>query len=215
VAQPISAETSGIETYKTIDRSMQPKNTRRDTSATGPVGPTRHCIFLTSVGLIMALDNFSWVIPQKLAGSALPGGRLSTVRPFLESDIRELTGQGVSCLVSLLRVHPMLPQVCDEHGLCWLSYPIEDFGLPDDQRSFDSLITDLVGRIEAGGSVCVHCRMGVGRTGIVLACVVGRLFGIPGQQAIRTVRKVRTAIETGEQVAFVEEFCGATAAKGS
>jgi protein-tyrosine phosphatase len=163
----------------------------------------------------MALNNFSWVIPGKLAGSAIPGGRLSSVRPFLESDIRELKREGVDCLVSLLKVHPVLGEVCEETGVEWIQYPIEDFGLPTDPDAFEKLVSGLVARIESGKRVCVHCRMGIGRTGVVLACVVGRLFGIPGAQAIRTVRKIRDAIETDGQAAFVEDFCASTPTKGS
>ncbi len=163
----------------------------------------------------MALNNFSWVIPGKLAGSALPGGRLASVRPFLESDIRDLKNEGVDTLVSLLKTHPVLSKVCEETGVEWLQYPINDFGLPQDRAAFEELVAGLVDRIEAGRAVCVHCRMGVGRTGVVLACIVGRLFGIPGAQAMRTVRKGRSAIETDEQAAFVEEFCVATASKGT
>ena len=160
----------------------------------------------------MALSNFSWVIPGSLAGSAIPGGRLWTARPFVASDIGELKENAISCLVSLLSMPSFTGDLCAERHIEWIEYPIEDFGLPADRESFAALIRGLVERIEAGVSVCVHCRMGIGRTGITLACIVGRRYGISGQQAIRVVRRTRSAIETDEQIRFVEAFCAYGAA---
>lgn len=155
----------------------------------------------------MALVNFSWVIPGKLAGSGLPGGRVGAVREFLEPDIRELESNGVRVLVSLQRVPELFGTVCAENGIEWIHYPIEDFGVPHDLEAYSGLIDALVERIEHDKPVCIHCRAGVGRTGMALACTVARLYGVSGQQAIRTVQRQRTAIDTPAQTSFVQAFC--------
>lgn len=155
----------------------------------------------------MALHNFSWVIPDKLAGSALPGGLPGAPEDYIRSDIRDLHDSGVRCLLSLQRVPDVFGSVCADEGLEWIHYPIEDFGVPRDLTGFKSMIDNAVGHIERGQPVCAHCRAGIGRTGMVLACMVGALFGVSGERAMRTVRKVRTALDTGEQISFVKDFC--------
>jgi hypothetical protein len=155
----------------------------------------------------MALQQFSWVIPQKLAGSALLGEREDAPWHAVESDVREFHARGVRCLVSLERVPGGFGQACSQLGIEWIGYPIRDFAVPADPLTFSDLIDTIVERVDSGVPVCVHCRGGVGRTGMVLACVVARLFGVSADQGIRTVRRVRTAMDTEEQESFVRGFC--------
>ncbi|MBD3343955.1 MAG: hypothetical protein GF401_02710, partial [Chitinivibrionales bacterium] len=49
----------------------------------------------------MALKNFSWIIPDTLAGSALPGGAMYLNDEYALSDLRELYELGVRRLISL------------------------------------------------------------------------------------------------------------------
>ncbi len=157
----------------------------------------------------MALHNFSWVIPNRLAGSALPGGMIGVPDDYILSDLAELHEHGVRCLVSLQRMPVQFGELCDRAGLEWVHYPIEDFSVPRDRGGFDSLIDRLIDRMAQQTPVCVHCRAGVGRTGMVLASLVGAFLDIDGDRAIRAVRKTRSALDTPEQVAFVHEFCTA------
>jgi len=60
--------------------------------------------------------------------------------------------------------------------------------------------------IHSGLSVCVHCYAGIGRTGLVLACLAGRLLGMSGREAVRLVRSAREAFDTEEQVRFVHAY---------
>jgi len=58
----------------------------------------------------MALHNFSWVIPNLLAGSALPGGRTITGSLYRESDLWDLREEGVDVVVPLLSVDESFQQ---------------------------------------------------------------------------------------------------------
>ncbi len=151
------------------------------------------------------LDNFSWVIPHKLAGAALPGGYTGSDSAEL-SDLRDLHRRGVRCLVSLTSSASHFGPLCRQAGLIWHYFPISDFGIPPDARDFHLLVSLIIGHIQRGEPVCAHCYAGIGRTGLVLCCVVGRYLQLSGAEAIRTVQILRPALETGEQERFVHKF---------
>jgi protein-tyrosine phosphatase len=54
--------------------------------------------------------------------------------------------------------------------------------------------------------VCVHCHAGIGRTGLVLACAIGRYLALSSEKAIAVVRRVRLSIETVVPEDFIKEF---------
>lgn len=152
--------------------------------------------------------NFSWVIPGRLAGAALPGGYAGSPHDAL-TDLRDLRELGVRCLVSLTDSASFLGPLCEQAGLSWLFSPIPDFGIPDDEEAFDTLVETLLRRLEEGVPVCAHCYAGIGRTGLLLSCLVGRHLGLPPEAAIRRVRAARAALETSEQERFVLRYLGA------
>lgn len=149
--------------------------------------------------------NFSWVLPGALAGSALPGGYAAGAQPALD-DLRELRELGVRCLVSLSDRAEAFGPLCEQAGLEWLYHPIPEFGIPEDEEGFDALVRELQGRLQRGVSVCAHCYAGVGRTGLLLCCLVGRHLRLPAAEAIARVRAARRAIETPEQERWVHRF---------
>jgi hypothetical protein len=157
------------------------------------------------------IDNFSWVIRGKLAGSAIPdeayGGRTAFFnKGTIATDLADLYGRGIRCLVSLTARAADLDPHCRAAGLDWHYYPITDFGIPDSIDSFDNLITGIIDSMNRNRPVCVHCFAGIGRTGLVLCCAVGKYLQLPAARAIATVRKVRSALETREQESFVRRY---------
>ena len=152
------------------------------------------------------VDNFSWVIDGLLCGAALPGGGWSGPGGILRGDLADLHDRGVRVLVSLLEVPAELGRLCGTLGIEWLSYPIDNFSVPTDPPSFDLLIEGILKRMERGLPVCAHCFAGVGRTGLVLTCALGRRLGLDAARAIRAVRRFRSALETPEQERFVARY---------
>lgn len=143
------------------------------------------------------VTNFSWVIPSKLAGCSLPHS---------ERDIQWLSSQGIRNLVSLTRPDHEIGSLCQDAGITWMPYYIPDFSVPQDGCGFDHLVRTIVNEVEKEHACCVHCHAGIGRTGLLLACVVGTLFGVDGASAIATIKKMRPAIDTDEQIGFVSSY---------
>jgi protein-tyrosine phosphatase len=101
-----------------------------------------------------------------------------------------------------------LLQKAEEEGIEVLHLPIPNYGVPADPEADDyrPLIEDVVERLERGKTVVIHCRGGLGRSGMVAASVLVAL-GRPAGEAIEIVREARKgAIETPDQEDRVRWF---------
>ena len=84
---------------------------------------------------------------------------------------------GVDTVVSLLEEEALQLDLSDEaaaagnHGLRFISFPIPDRGVPSSARDATCLPAGIVAELENGRNVAVHCRQGVGRSGLI-ACGV-------------------------------------------
>jgi atypical dual specificity phosphatase len=133
--------------------------------------------------------------PGVLPFSAL-GGRTGKDEA-LESELSRLKAAGVGALVSL--TEDALPEESVRAaGLDYLHLPVPDMAPPtgEDVERFVAFVEASVG---ARRPVAVHCTVGRGRTGTMLACYLVKRGAGPGE-AIQRVRKDRPgSIETHEQ----------------
>jgi len=143
----------------------------------------------------------------------LPGRIGLMAAPSARADLRELREMGVDLLVPLVEDHELelldiawLPRVALDLGMAVLRLPIVDMGVPE-RASAAAVVTRILGKVRAGGTVVVHCRGGLGRTGTLAACCLV-VLGAPAEQAIAAVRAVRPgSIETRGQWDFVCGWC--------
>ena len=87
---------------------------------------------------------------------------------------------------------------------CDISVPTQDFSVPDPKQLEEGIRKALV-MVSKGEPVYVGCMGGVGRTGLFLAVL---LKAVGEKQPIKKVRDYYNphAVETKEQVKFVEDF---------
>ena len=133
-------------------------------------------------------DNFSWLIEDKLAGSAIPTSK---------DEVKWLQEEGVKSIVTI-REEPLDDDwTSDVNYLHVLS---DDMGVPtfDDLKNSVDFIHD---RIENNEPVLVHCLAGLGRTGTILACYLIKYQKMSAEDAIQHVRKKRH----GSIQSFVQE----------
>jgi len=154
----------------------------------------------------MALHNFSWVIPNLLAGSALPGGRTITGSLYRESDLWDLREEGVDVVVPLLSVDESFGREVEKTGMKWLYFPITDFDVPRDDEGFRILVQQVLSCMQNNQAVCAHCYAGIGRTGLLLACVVGTYFDMNAKEALDLLASKRKSFDAGPQIDFVRNF---------
>lgn len=88
--------------------------------------------------------------------------------------------------------------LCLKNGIEYVSFPIPDRGLPDTSQA-NTLIQNLHQEICSGKHVVIHCRAGIGRTGIIAGGVLVK-FGLSAGEAFSLISKAR-----GVQVPDTEE----------
>jgi protein-tyrosine phosphatase len=62
--------------------------------------------------------------------------------------------------------------LCEKNNIKFISYPIKDRGLPPSVQEFAQLTKVIYKQIIEGTNTVIHCRAGIGRTGIVAAGVL-------------------------------------------
>ena len=95
-------------------------------------------------------------------------------------------------------------EFCRAHGIEFASFPIPDGGVPASLADGVALARRLAQVVEAGGTVGVHCRACIGRSGMIAAAVLMAL-GRSEFQALEAVAAGRGLCvpETPEQRAWV------------
>ncbi len=135
----------------------------------------------------------------------------------LDQDLRRLREAfGASVLVCLVEDHELellgiadLPNRARSAGIHVVFHPIPDVGVPKEMEKVLWLVRLVLAAAEAGDNVVVHCRGGLGRSGLLVACSLVAQGHDPAR-AIRTVRAVRPgAVETTAQERFVTDFAAA------
>jgi hypothetical protein len=78
----------------------------------------------------------------------------------------------------------------NEHSMEFVSFPIADMGLPESINDFARLSQKLFHQVEAGINTLIHCRAGIGRSGLLVAAVLLH-GGRSVQQAFTQVTQMR------------------------
>jgi protein-tyrosine phosphatase len=116
---------------------------------------------------------------------------------WLEEEIIKLKKQNIGSWVSLLEQHEITelglrnqPALCSKHDLEYINFPIVDRNIPEKGTKMDSLIDQLYQKIQNGNSVVIHCRMGIGRSSIIAACVLLKQ-GFKTEQILQKITSAR------------------------
>ncbi len=145
-------------------------------------------------------------------GLTLQPGRRDRGRD-LPTDLAALRAEGAQVLIALL-TRPELEAVgvpdyltaAEAAGFQVIHAPMPDQGVPAAAEA-QALLTRIEAALCGGAGVVVHCLGGLGRSGLVAACLL-RARGVPAADALAQVRAARDprAIESPAQVAFVQAW---------
>ena len=98
-------------------------------------------------------------------------------------------------------------QATEHNSISFISFPIPDRGVPASFGDAASLMTRIADQLDAGKNVAVHCRQGVGRSGMIAAGVLVTSGASP-EEAMQAVSSARGAEvpETIEQRRWMQQL---------
>lgn len=146
--------------------------------------------------------NFSYIIPGVLAGSSMPRGR---------QDLERLVNEGIEVLVTAME-ESLNEDLVKDVGLEYHYYPVPPYGTPTLQQINDFVDLVNTNRVK-NRPVAIHCFMGWGRTGTLLAAYLIS-EGMSADEAINEVREKRSgSIETRGQEQILHRYAQELAAR--
>jgi protein-tyrosine phosphatase len=138
----------------------------------------------------------------------------------LADEIAGWRRAGIGAIVSLLKPEEEREfnleneeREAQTQGMEFISLPITDRGVPDAETDLTSTLERLDAILSGGRDVVVHCRQGIGRTGLLAACLlISR--GLLPEDAIRRLTAARGAPvpETLEQRRWIDHYAVISAA---
>jgi protein-tyrosine phosphatase len=146
-------------------------------------------------------------------------GRLAiATRPrggdWLEDETNGWRRAGIDVVISLLESDEADQldldderRAAESNGIRFISFPIPDRGVPASVSAAMSLMTGVASALEEGKNVAVHCRQGIGRSGLIAAGILATC-GMQPDQAIEIVSAARglPIPETPDQRLWVQQL---------
>lgn len=158
----------------------------------------------------LPLPNCYWVLPGRLLAGEYPGGGTAELT---RERLSRLTKAGIDFFVDLTRAQEttaydaFLPA-----GIRYLRRSIADHGIPAAPAEMAEILASLRDGLRQGRMVYLHCRAGIGRTGMVAGCLLVE-HGFSGEEALRELNRLwrqsaRSALwpvvpETADQAEYV------------
>jgi protein-tyrosine phosphatase len=150
----------------------------------------------------------------------LPGSLWIMPRPkaeWLAEEIAAYHLMGMRKIISLLSADEAEllglageEAACRAQDIAFTHYPILDRSIASDAQTFGALARDTLGELRQGTAIGIHCRAGIGRSGM-LACSVLGYHGMAAEEAIAVVREARGVgvPDTDAQATFIRDLIAA------
>jgi ADP-ribosylglycohydrolase len=169
--------------------------------------------------LARPIDESYWVVPGRLLAGAHPGSRS---RAQAMERLRRFVDAGVTCFIDLTESAEMgsyealLPfETPQGRRVEYLREPLPDHDVPASRETMQRILALLDGALDAGHVVYVHCRAGIGRSGMTIGCWLAERCG-SGERALDELagywsqaaqsRTYPSVPETEAQAAYVRKW---------
>ena len=141
------------------------------------------------------LANCYWIVPRRLLAGEHPGG----VTPAAtRARLSSLLEAGVSCFIDLTGPDELAPyDAALPESVDYFRKPIPDRGVPSEPQMAD-ILGCVRGALREGRVVYLHCRAGIGRTGMAVGCLLADQ-GLPGEEALKELNRLwRQSARSGQ-----------------
>jgi protein tyrosine phosphatase (PTP) superfamily phosphohydrolase (DUF442 family) len=151
----------------------------------------------------------------KLAMAARPRGG-----DWLSDDIANWKRAGMDAVLSLLTPDEEQSMNLQEEagearkqGMEFTSFPIPDRQIPSSEAKWSGVLEEVTRALSEGKNVVVHCRQGIGRSGLVATCLLVRKGMSPGAAVeIASAARGISVPETSEQRDWIDHYAVSLAA---
>jgi hypothetical protein len=133
------------------------------------------------------LSNSYWVIPRRILAGEYPGGiDDASARARLE----RLHRAGIDSFIDLTEEGELPPyrHLLPRHTE-YLRSAIVDAWVPNNVSQTQALLEAIRAALERGRGVYVHCRAGIGRTGLIVGCFLAEQEN-NGKTALKTLNRL-------------------------
>ena len=133
---------------------------------------------------------------------------------WLDSEVSGWRQAGLDLVVSLLEPDEAAglglsreSMAAEMTGIQAISFPIPDRDVPASIPATFGLLKKITDALDSGKRVAVHCRQGIGRSGLIAVATLA-MSGVHVDDAIETVSKARglRVPETSAQLRWLEAF---------
>jgi ADP-ribosyl-[dinitrogen reductase] hydrolase len=159
------------------------------------------------------LANCYWVLPGRLLAGEYPAGLTPEAT---RERLQRLAAAGIGCYVDLTLPGELPPyEEWLPGGVEHRRFPITDHGVPAERAQMAQALEFLHRALGSHRAVYLHCRAGIGRTGMVAGCLLAER-GLHGEAALVELNRLwqqsaraahwPSVPETPAQVAYVREW---------
>lgn len=101
-------------------------------------------------------------------------------------DLSELQDHGLSVVVNLREESEASEELCQDLGLTYYHFPVEDWTAPTPKQ-----VEDFLALLESHSEDCflVHCGAGVGRTAVMVCCYRIRMGWMTPEEALEATEE--------------------------
>eukprot|EP00249_Psilotum_nudum_P021677 c28198_g1_i2 orf=1171-2874(-) len=149
--------------------------------------------------------DLNWIVPNKLVAFSGPGARPSEIcgyRTLVPEDYVEYFKQsGVSAVIRLNK------RLYDKRRFTEHGFSHYDLYFPDGSCPPERIVQRFLEIVEGSpGAVAVHCKAGLGRTGVLIGCYLMKHFRFTSNEVIGYLRIVRPGSVIGPQQHFLRDM---------
>jgi ADP-ribosyl-[dinitrogen reductase] hydrolase len=133
------------------------------------------------------LPNSYWALPGLLLAGEHPSGLTADAT---RKRLAQLLASGIECFLDLTEPGEIEPyEEALPFHIEYLRKPIRDHGLPEKREHMIEILDCLHDALQSGRPAYVHCRAGIGRTGLVVGCLLVER-GLTGEQALDELARI-------------------------